>query len=607
MRLELYSEKVPPTGTIDGDATRRALGKPNLGFWEVFLRESLQNSWDARLEPDGSIDFAIDAVRLSADSIATLEDVVFADSLPAPANALGRLLGSGGVDALIVRDGGTRGLAGPAPADQAVPEGMRTDFRNFVFDIGRDPRRQLGGGTYGFGKGVLYDASQVRTCLVYTRTQLDGELVDRFIATSVGSGFEHAGFRYTGRHWWGQRPEQGVLPLEGSVATELAYRLGMLTPDGGTGTTIAVLAPRDPSADEGEPLEAVMESIREATVTWAWPHLTAASGEASIRFAYSIHGEPSPLRIDDYPQIQQFALAYREATRVQSEPGYQHSWQVEAHSLPLDTNRPRTGVLVVRRAVQAEAMEKRLSRNLDSTVALMRGPRFVVRYEKIDSDPHGQYVAGVFLADPGMEDVFARSEPVTHDSWARERGRANMRPIGWTLNDIQTATAVRLDVPDPEDSKSSIGGVAQLSRTLAENLVGFSGRGAEKQSRRSPSGMRSRVELSVTGAGAPSPVGVDGEQITVDFPLTVRIRPGADLSRWIVHAEPRVIAEAGGGAAKAESDTPAAVIGWFVGDKMLAAGDRIGGLELKLEDMALRVTHTRRAAIGVSITKEALA
>ncbi|MDZ8275710.1 hypothetical protein R2Q81_07070 [Microbacterium aquimaris] len=606
MRLELYSEKVPPTGMIDGDATRRAIGKPNLGFWEVFLRESLQNSWDARLEEDGSIDFAIDAAHLSAESIATLREVVFADALPSPANALGELLGSRDVNALIIRDGGTRGLSGPAPADQAVPKDVRTDFRNFVFDIGRDPRRQLGGGTYGFGKGVLYDASSVRTCLVYTRTELDGELVDRFIATSVGSGFEHASFRYTGRHWWGLRPDRGVLPLEGTAAAELAAQLGMLTPDGGTGTTIAVLGPQDPSADENEPLEAVMEAIREATMTWAWPHLAAASGEASIRFAYSVRGEPTMLRVEDYPQIQQFALAYREAVRVQNEPGYQHSWQVDAHSLPLDGNRPRTGVLVVRRALQAETMERRLGRDLDATVALMRGPRFVVRYEKIDADPHGQYVAGVFLADAGMEDAFARSEPVTHDSWAREHGRAKVRPIGWTLNDIQTATSVRLETPDPEDSKSSIGGVAQLSRTLAENLVGFSGKGAEEQRHRPP-GPRSRVELSVMVAGEPSPVRADGEQIIVDFPLTVHVRPGANLARWTVRAEPRVLAEAGGGASKAESDTPAAVIGWFADDEQIVSGDQISGPELRLEDMRLRVAHTRRAAIAVKLSKEALA
>ncbi|UUT36410.1 hypothetical protein [Microbacterium elymi] len=146
-------------------------------------------------------------------AIATLRDLVFADSLPAPADQLGSLFSTGNLNALLVRDGGTRGLSGPAPADQAVDDGVRTDFRNFVFDIGRDLRRELGGGTYGFGKGVLYDASSVRTCLVYTRTEMDGQLIDRFIATCVGSGFAHAGRRFTGRHWWGQRPRTESSPL----------------------------------------------------------------------------------------------------------------------------------------------------------------------------------------------------------------------------------------------------------------------------------------------------------------------------------------------------------------------------------------------------------
>ncbi|WP_442574858.1 hypothetical protein ACSBPH_13625 [Microbacterium sp. F51-2R] len=604
MKLDLYSEMVPPTGMIDGDAARRALGKPNLGFWEVFLRESLQNSWDARVDRDGSIDFAIDAVRFDAASIATLRDLVFADPLPAPADRLGSLLATGNLDALVVRDGGTRGLSGPAPADQAVDDGVRTDFRNFVFDIGRDLRRELGGGTYGFGKGVLYDASSVRTCLVYTRTEMDGQLVDRFIATSVGSGFTHEGRRFTGRHWWGQRPENGVLPLEGPAATDLAERLNMLTKEGGTGTTIAVLAPKDPSADSDEGLAAIMDSIRDATMTWAWPHLAVAGGEASIRFAYSVDGEPLRLEIDDYPQIQQFALAYREATRVQTEADYQPSWQAESHSLPLDPNRPRTGVMVVRRALQAESLERQLRRDLNSTVALMRGPRFVVRYEKVDPDPHGQFLAGVFLADAAMEDDFARSEPVTHDSWAREHGAKKLRPVAWTLDSIRTATSVRLQAPDPEDSKSSIGGVAHLSRTLAENLMGFTGKGAEKQRR--SQGTRSRVELNVTVNGDPLPTGIDGDEIVVDFPLAVRVRPGADLTRWRVTAEPRVVAEAGGGAAKTDVDTPAAIIGWVAGDEVIASGAVIDGPMLKAEGLHLRVAHTRRVAIAVQISKEAL-
>jgi len=606
MKLDLYSETVPPTGMIDGDAARRALGKPNLGFWEVFLRESLQNSWDARVDRSGSIDFAIDAVRFDADAIATLRDVVFAEALPTTANPLDARLRAGNLSALIVRDTGTRGLSGPARADQAVPEGVATDFRNFVFDIGRDPRRALGGGTYGFGKGVLYDASSVRTCLVYTRTALNGQLVDRFIVTSVSSGFEHESLRYTGRHWWGLRSGNGVLPIEGSNATDLAERLMMLTPDGGTGTTIAVLSPNDPSADTDEDLTAIMDLVRDATMTWAWPHLAAANGEASIRFAYSVEGEPLSLVIEDYPQIQQFALAYRDATRVQTEDGYEPSWQAEAHSLPLDTNRPRTGVMVVRRALQAESMERRLSRDLNSTVALMRGPRFVVRYERVDPDPHGQYLAGVFLADPAMEDHFARSEPVTHDSWARENGARKLRPVAWTLTDIRAATSARVQVADPEESKTSIGGVAQLSRTLAENLVGFTGKGAERQ-RRSPAQPRSRVELSVAVAGDPTPVSVDGDQVVVDFPLTVRTRPGADLTRWRVTAEPRILAEAGGAAARTEADTPATVIGWIAGDEVIAEGDGISGVQLKSEDLRLRVTHTRRAAIAVRIAKEVVA
>lgn len=596
--LALYSELVPATGMIDGDATRRALGKPDLGFWEVFLRESLQNSWDARAGE--SIDFSIDAVTLGREASTALRDSVFFNLPPTPDDTLGSLLTNGQLNALVVRDGGTRGLSGPARADVAVDAGIRTDFRNFVFDIGRDPRRVLGGGTYGFGKGILYDASRVRTCVVYTRTIEDSTAQDRLIATRVSSGFSYQGKRYTGRHWWGLVESDVVSPLEGESAVELALALGMLTPDGSAGTVIAVLDPIDPTSVGSPDLGEIMLSIRDAALKWAWPHLADPSGTPSIRFSFAQDGDELAVSLDDDQELQQFASAYREALRFRDDPDTSITWQVQPHRIPLDKSLPQTGVLAVRRALQAESIGIRLN----NTVALMRAPRFVVKYERIDPDPQGQYTAGVFIVDDDMDQTFAKSEPVTHDAWAREHGRSRSRPIGLTLADIKTATATRIAPPDPEVSAPSLGGVAHLSRTLGENLMGFTGKGAERQPARKPGGLRIRSDISVRLDGDPFPVEMQGHRIVVDFPLHVRTRPGADLAQWTINATPKIVAEAGSSESGAEVASVASIVGWRIGSDVLIEGAHVNGATIASDTAFLRIAHEQQIAVTAGIGKE---
>ena len=85
----------------------------------------------------------------------------------------------------------------------SVPGG-RTDFVDLIRDTGRRASKGLGGGTYGFGKAVLCQASAVSTIVIYSRTGLERPQSSRLIAMAIGNDeyLEH-GVRYTGRHWWG--------------------------------------------------------------------------------------------------------------------------------------------------------------------------------------------------------------------------------------------------------------------------------------------------------------------------------------------------------------------------------------------------------------------
>ena len=128
--------------------------------------------------------------------------------------------------------------------DPASVPGGRTDFVDLIRDTGRRASKGFGGGTYGFGKAVLCQASAVSTMVIYSRTTL-GPHASRLIAMAIGNDeYQEQGVRYTGRHWWGI-PKDGVAePVLGADADAAAATLGLhglIT--GPTGTAAMVIAP----------------------------------------------------------------------------------------------------------------------------------------------------------------------------------------------------------------------------------------------------------------------------------------------------------------------------------------------------------------------------
>ena len=131
--LDLYSEPYRPEGNIDARAARRALGHPpQLGPWALLLRETLQNSWDARTADN--ITYRVDAWFPTAAQHQTLANEVF-QRLP-PSKAMGgQKPTERGLPVLVITDHGTRGLGGPTRADLAQAD--RSDFVDFIRNIGR--------------------------------------------------------------------------------------------------------------------------------------------------------------------------------------------------------------------------------------------------------------------------------------------------------------------------------------------------------------------------------------------------------------------------------------------------------------------------------------
>ncbi|WP_063055861.1 hypothetical protein [Nocardia salmonicida] len=407
------SQAFPPEGASAAEGIRNQLGKPELDHLTILVRESAQNSWDARQGDGIPVDYRIDLQTISAaDAPAWRENLL----RKAPAKQrlpLRDALQQATIRVLSISDRGTRGLGGPTRADAVTDQGR--DFVAFLRNIGEPRERELGGGTYGFGKGILYLASGSGTILVHTRCQYQGKFETRLMAAALWKSYdakeEDRERRYTGRHWWGDVSGDVIEPLVGPDADAMARKLG-LRPFGATetGTTISIL---DPNLEGGEPSD-VARYLAETIVYQLWPKmLPDGNGVPPMRFSVTCDGIEYP--VPDPAQMKTlklFVIAYQKMVGRDAEE--------------LHCRRPKKllGRFGIQQTValrfdpsQAEYMAG-FETGMVHHVCLMRPAELVVTYwpgPKPASEISAY--AGVFRADKEVDVAFARAEPPTHDNW----------------------------------------------------------------------------------------------------------------------------------------------------------------------------------------------
>ncbi|MCI1255672.1 MAG: hypothetical protein LKG15_03150 [Corynebacterium provencense] len=412
-----------------GRSASTALGRPNLTNWELFVRESLQNSWDARdrSSADDGVTFAIDYRLLDDHSSDILRRRVFGRGT-AHVPGLKSALAKSNIPLLIVSDSGTTGLRGPTNA--AIATKGPSDFNSFVREIGRSATKAVKGGSYGFGKGVFFTAGRSRTILVYTRTTDEmGERVHRFIAVANDDSYEFEGFKYTGRHWWGvqqqfEDPRTGntsvfAEPMTGPQADNAARFFKMdrhFTEKKQTGTSIAVI---DPAFEDSS--EEQMSQIASALTRWAWPHMVhTPDGEDELNFEVT-HNE-LPLTVPDPradPVLKEFVTAYLDSLSVNPSGPEGFEFRRSTEVSPVRSGRPVHGLgrLGIREIRTKTADDNSVLEHATGSIALMRGPRMVVEYRNGPADRFGRDYAAVFTAADDLDREFALSEPTTHDAW----------------------------------------------------------------------------------------------------------------------------------------------------------------------------------------------
>lgn len=612
LKLDIQSEQFPPTGGIGGEGATRALGRPHLSRLEVLVRESIQNSLDARSSAKEQVHFSIGYSELDARAVRCLRDVVFAEMPDEAELPLASVLSNDALEVLFISDRGTRGLQGPTRTDRLQSEDDPRNFIDFFRNVGRFGDQPTGGGTYGFGKASLYVASAARTIVVHTRIATSQGTKSRLMASALGSQFTRRQtprarlLPYTGRHWWGvQAQDEVVDPVEGAEADRIASRLGFPPfEDGQTGTSIMVVAP-DLDVESNGTTRTRLESaalrfslasrMRQVLMWYCWPHMIAPPS-SRLLWQVSVDGqEIQGPGVDDHPLLRAYAGTYRALTNGNRSVGPSSALKI----VDAVCGRPfqhlgRLGLArTFARGIDAEREPddgggKTLESIPDGTprhVALMRAPRLVVRYEEFTAPTDAGFV-GVFLADEDLNGAFAESEPVTHDEWnsnsmrkghARTFVKVALTRISESVREY-LAPASTLD-----EATEGSGEVGIVSRALASLIPSAAGPGAEAQHvglvwgsqppdpRGEPAG-RGRsgkgVELhpregSAELTGSPSLSIEDGETVAT-FQVKFKSPPGR--RPFTLRCEPKVLTADGG----TERETPEGemmpAVKYWVGD-----------------------------------------
>lgn len=458
MPLFHHKQPISAQGATYANSFTQTMKGQSLDVWDMFTRESLQNSWDARdtTYDDDGVSFEISYQDLSAEQADLLVDDVFGITTPG-LEKLESALRSRKLSLLKVSDSGTNGLRGPTTASSSS-DGAE-DFVSFVRNIGRSNTKELSGGTYGFGKGVFFIISEVSTVLVYTRTEDEfGSPAHRFIAMANGDAFDINNEPFTGRHWWGIREIQEsnanrieyAEPLTGRAADRLADKLGMsshFNEERPTGTCVAVINPNFEDA-----VEEHLQEIANSLTRWAWPHMIPIeSGMDPIDFSVSVNGReidiPNP---SDDPALRMFIDMYEDALRI-PDNSPKNQWIVSFRNRVAQvwSQRPekKLGNLAVANLRNPiSETETLLNTEISSHIATMRNPRMVVEYYKGPVPLSGMNYCGVFISDPAADEVFARSEPAAHHEWNYQTAGHDPEVIGrfWGKKSATRSNPVRI-------------------------------------------------------------------------------------------------------------------------------------------------------------------
>lgn len=584
-----WSQPVAAEGSSSSEGIRRQLGKPRLDPLTVLVRETAQNTCDAALPGGDDVRFGLQLKHLSGQALAAWRELL----LPEPEGSelqIGQELDREPL-LLFVTDRGTTGLGGPLRADTPPEEGVRPDFVNFVRNVGERKHVDLGGGSYGFGKGILYNVSRCHMIVVDSVCTYQGRQQRRLIGAALGDGYTNRQRRFTGRHWLGIAEDDGhTRPLLDDEAVQLAARLGLPRfADGDTGTTIAVVAPdlgqSEDDRDRDRDTDRAAEFLASTMVWNLWPRMLS---NRPSRLVCSVKRDGFAVPVPDPEQLielRPFVDAYRRLNETGS------------YKVPSRKVRPTE----VGRLAVAEGMSPTRKNALMGAAAPFDGPAHHCARMR-QADLVVDYVAGepssnemvqygaVFRASAEADAYFAESEPPTHDDWVTSglSGTA-LGVVRLAQTFVNKELQERGGGPDRLTPSTEVP-LGHLATQLA-GLIATEGSAAQATVRTRPStggGARLTRPRFVEG---PTLLSEDGAPVilaVVKFPTWQRARQ--------VTARPRVVTD---GALEEIPDAAQAVAGW----RAMESGTNRAGADLILGASEERIWELRVHPIADSVVR----
>jgi len=482
--LSRESEPYSKYGNISADGFNKLLGTPNLDQFQTVIRESVQNSWDARLEGKAP-EYHLRLRTLNREQVSILIDNVFHDLPDEPAddreNRIQDIVKRGcELRVLELCDFNTSGLGGPVNPEEVEEEGESPDFVDFFRNIGTPRDTHHGGGTYGYGKSSLFSFSRCNTIVVDSVAFYKGELVRRLMACRVGNRYNNRTGdklkRFTGRHWWGSQYSGRLYPVSGNDAVELSEKMGFSERDStNTGSSIMILEPKIEDLEKHQ-----IEHKLKETILWNfWNKMIPFDGRGpDIRFRIEMDGRE--LRLPDPRECPPLDLYARAMHKIRS---------VDENLISIRCKKPKKelGKLAIVRGTKSKRNFHFSALGEDNSesshhVALMRPAELIVKYMKgCDLPDEDVEWAGVFKTsnEEDVEKAFADSEPPAHDDWKPnnlKKGSLKKRYVNVALKRIKNKIKDKFnpepDYPEDSDSNISLGGLADKIGNSLLNIGG---------------------------------------------------------------------------------------------------------------------------------------
>ena len=476
-------------------AVTRTISNTSLSRTDVFLREAVQNSYDAKLDNKKPLKVALNCYKFNKEQWDKIEHLLIASG--AIGTVLGRKINSTFYN-LEITDRNSTGLIGYPGFQENIKEGIEEKFHHFVYMTGNDEinKAKDTGGSFGFGKAALYKYSNLRTIVIYSRIQSNGVFQTRFIICKIDERESDK----VSRCWWGAEGhyEDGITyakPILNKEADDLAKLFGMQPfYNDETGTDILVLSAI--KRDEHETFEQTFENEIPVKIThWFWAKMVSPNIGKRIDFSLSLNNEditdniPNPK--EAYPDSC-FVRAYQDCCDFYTHKGgVDHTGiTIVQHGKPI----VEVGAIFLRKiGLRDFIYDKYIPIKWETpTIALMRDVEFIVEYHEVNIDIGNLHTNcfGVFHTnrlgcsknseDPEeVEHYFRDIENQTHDKWTHLDSFPNDY-LKTVIRQLPESVKRFLDI------KTNIGNAASISGLVAQKFgakLGFGFKGGASEER----------------------------------------------------------------------------------------------------------------------------